>query len=448
MAIHMQNNDIYTVSRLNSEVRMVLEQQFQRIWLQGEVSNFVAAGSGHWYFSLKDSGAQVKVAMFRQHNRMASVRPQNGQQVLIKARISVYEPRGDYQLLAELLEDAGSGALQLQFEQTKARLLQDGLLASERKRPLPAMIQRLGIITSPTGAAIRDILTVLQRRAPGMEVILYPSLVQGASAARQLCQALTTAYRRDEVDALIIGRGGGSLEDLWCFNDEALARLIAQSPVPIVSAVGHEIDVTISDLVADIRAATPSAAAELVSSDQLHLMERLHRLRRALVQAQRQLLQRFSPRLEQLSQRLQARHPARQLQQQQQRLDDVGLLLQRRMQQQLQRLKAQQQLLDQRLRLASPVRTLQQQRAQLQPLQKALSQAIRQRLQQPQQRWQLLLARLDTVSPLATLARGYSISFDAQQQVLTDASQLQPGQQVHTRLAQGSFVAEVKATTP
>ncbi|MCC5826383.1 exodeoxyribonuclease VII large subunit [Alkalimonas sp.] len=441
----MQNKDIYTVSRLNSEVRMVLEQQFQRIWLQGEVSNFVAAASGHWYFSLKDSGAQVKVAMFRQSNRMASIKPQNGQQVLIKARISVYEPRGEYQLLAELLEDAGSGALQLQFEQLKARLLAEGLLASERKRPLPAMIQRLGVVTSPTGAAIRDILTVLKRRAPGIQVIIYPSLVQGASAAGQLCQALRQAYQRNEVDAIIIGRGGGSLEDLWCFNDEQLARLIAKSPVPIVSAVGHEIDVTISDFVADIRAATPSAAAELVSSDQLHLLERLQRLQRALVQAQHQQLQRFSPKVAQLTQRLQARHPSRQLQQQQQRLDELTTQLQRRLQQRLQQLTLQQASLGRQLSALSPAKKLQQHQQQLTQQQRLLGRAMQQHLQQQQQRWQLLLARLDTVSPLATLARGYSISFDEQHKVLTASSQLEEGQLVHTKLAEGSFVAAVTA---
>lgn len=443
--ISMQNKDIYTVSRLNSEVRMVLEQQFQRIWLQGEVSNFVAAASGHWYFSLKDSGAQVKVAMFRQNNRMASIKPQNGQQVLIKARISVYEPRGEYQLLAELLEDAGSGALQLQFEQVKARLLAEGLLASERKRSLPAMIQRLGVVTSPTGAAIRDILTVLKRRAPGMQVIIYPSLVQGSSAVAQLCQALSLAYQRNEVDAIIIGRGGGSLEDLWCFNDEQLARLIAKSPVPIVSAVGHEIDVTISDFVADIRAATPSAAAELVSSDQLHLLERVQRLQRALLQAQRQQLQRFAPRVAQLAQRLQARHPSRQLQQQQQRLDELGSQLLRRLQQRLQQFKQQQASLSRQLSALSPAKKLQQHQQQLNQQQRLLHRAMQQQLQQHQQRWQLLLARLDTVSPLATLARGYSISFDEQNKVLTDSNQLKKGQLVRTKLAQGAFVAEVTA---
>lgn len=444
----MQNKDIYTVSRLNSEVRMTLELQFERIWLQGEVSNFVAAASGHWYFSLKDSAAQVKVAMFRQNNRSATLKPQNGQQVLIKARISVYEPRGEYQLIAEMLDDAGTGLLQQQFEQLKAKLLAEGLFASERKRPLPAMVQRVGVITSPTGAAIRDILTVLQRRAPGIEVVIYPSQVQGTTAATQLIQALSAAYRRQEVDVLIIGRGGGSLEDLWCFNDETLARLIAQSPVPIVSAVGHEVDVTISDFVADIRAATPSAAAELVSSDQLHVLERVQRLRRALQQAQLQQLGRLKPRLDTLEQRLLARHPARQLLQQQQRLDELTLSLQRRMQQRLQQARLQQAHAERQLAQLSPLKMVQQQQRSLQQLKRQISRAMQQRWQQQQQHWQLLLARLNTVSPLATLSRGYSISFDEQGQVIHSVEQVKVGQSVTSKLANGEFQSTITEVKP
>lgn len=264
----MQNPDIYTVSRLNSEVRLTLELQFQQLWLVGEVSNFVAAASGHWYFSLKDQAAQVKVAMFKQANRHALVRPQNGQQVMIRARISVYEPRGEYQLLAEFIEPAGTGLLKQQFEQLKAKLAAEGLFAEERKKPLPATPRRVGIITSPTGAAVRDIITVMARRAPGIELIIYPCQVQGDTAAQQLRTMLSIAIQRNEVDVLIIGRGGGSIEDLWCFNDEQLARALAACPIPTVSAVGHEIDFALTDFVADVRAATPSAAAELVSPDQ------------------------------------------------------------------------------------------------------------------------------------------------------------------------------------
>jgi exodeoxyribonuclease VII large subunit len=440
----MQNPDIYTVSRLNSEVRLILELQFQRLWLVGEVSNFVQAASGHWYFSLKDQAAQVKVAMFKQANRTASVKPQNGQQVLIRARISVYEPRGEYQLLAEMIESAGDGLLKQQYEQLKSRLQAEGLFADERKQSLPAHINRVGVITSPTGAAIRDIVSVLQRRAPAIEVIIYPCLVQGEQAAGQLKHMLSTAIRRNEVDVLIIGRGGGSLEDLWCFNDEQLARAVAACPIPIVSAVGHEIDFALTDFVADVRAPTPSAAAELVSPDQSHLLERLRRLQSAIVQAQRSQLNRLRPGLQQLEQRLLALHPKRRLQQQQQRLDELQLRLNRVIGQQLANATRQQQYLQQSLQHLSPAKAVKQQHEQLQQLQQRLQRGISLQLKQQQQTLGRLSNQLNTVSPLATLARGYSITFDDKQQVLTSSKQLKAGDKVAIKLAEGGFDAEVK----
>lgn len=439
----MQNPDIYTVSRLNSEVRLTLELQFQQLWLVGEVSNFVAAASGHWYFSLKDQAAQVKVAMFKQANRYATVRPQNGQQVLIRARISVYEPRGEYQLLAEFIEPAGAGLLKQQFEQLKAKLAAEGLFAPERKRPLPVNPRRVGVITSPTGAAVRDIITVLARRAPGIELIIYPCQVQGETAAAQLRNMLGTAIRRNEVDVLIIGRGGGSIEDLWCFNDEALARAVADCPIPIVSAVGHEIDFALTDFVADVRAATPSAAAELVSPDQSQYLTALTQLQQRLSRAIRRQLAQQQPRLMQLQQRLQQLHPQRRLEQQQQRLDELQLRLQRRMQQHLQTARRQHSYLQQSLQHLSPAKAIKQQQLQLQQLAKRLQQAQQQQLKYSSQLLARLSAQLHTVSPLATLARGYSISFDSQQQALTSSAQLKVGDAINTRLAQGSFSAVV-----
>lgn len=443
----MQNPDIYTVSRLNSEVRLTLELQFQQLWLVGEVSNFVAAASGHWYFSLKDQAAQVKVAMFKQANRYATVRPQNGQQVLIRARISVYEPRGEYQLLAEFIEPAGAGLLKQQFEQLKAKLAAEGLFAPERKRPLPVNPRRVGVITSPTGAAVRDIITVLARRAPGIELIIYPCQVQGETAAAQLRNMLSTAIRRNEVDVLIIGRGGGSIEDLWCFNDEALARAVADCPIPIVSAVGHEIDFALTDFVADVRAATPSAAAELVSPDQSQYLTALTQLQQRLSRAIRRQLAQQQPRLMQLQQRLQQLHPQRRLEQQQQRLDELQLRLQRRMQQHLQTARRQHSYLQQSLQHLSPAKAIKQQQLQLQQLAKRLQQAQLQQLKQHKFNLIQLSKQLHTVSPLATLARGYSIAFDAQQQVVTRNSQLAPGDKVTVKLAEGAFEAEVKKLT-
>jgi len=438
-----QNPDIYTVSRLNSEVRLTLELQFQTLWLQGEISNFVAAASGHWYFSLKDSAAQVKCAMFKQANRNSSFRPQNGQQVLIRARISVYEPRGEYQLIAEFIESAGAGLLKQQFEQLKAKLAAEGLFDPAIKRPIPAQVQRVGVITSPTGAAIRDIVTVLNRRAPGIEVIVYPSQVQGDTAAAQLRNMLSSAIRRNEVDVLIIGRGGGSLEDLWCFNDEQLCRAVAACPIPIVSAVGHEIDFALTDFVADVRAPTPSAAAELVSPDQSHLLERIARLRNALIQAQRARMQQVAPKLINLSQRLLALHPKRRLQQQQQRLDELQLRLSAHIKRKISATQQQQQYLDKSLRQLSPVKTLLQHTQHINQLERRLINAQQMQLKQSKQQLAQLSSQLNTVSPLATLARGYSITFDNKQQVVTSSSQLKAGDKVVIKLAEGGFDAQV-----
>ncbi|WP_240223312.1 exodeoxyribonuclease VII large subunit [Rheinheimera hassiensis] len=439
----MQNPDIYSVSRLNSEVRLTLELQFQTLWLQGEVSNFVAAASGHWYFSLKDSAAQVKCAMFKMANRNSSFRPQNGQQVLIRARISVYEPRGEYQLLAEFIETAGAGLLKQQFEQLKAQLQAEGLFDPTRKKALPTQVQRVGVITSPTGAAVRDIVTVLNRRAPGIEVIVYPSQVQGETAAAQLRNMLSSAIRRNEVDVLIIGRGGGSLEDLWCFNDEQLCRAVAACPIPIVSAVGHEIDFALTDFVADMRAATPSAAAELVSPDQSHVLDRILQLKNRLLQAQRSRMQQVAPKLLNLSQRLLALHPKRRLQQQQQRLDELQLRLSASAKRAVQAAQQQQQFLDKSLRQLSPAKTLLAHTQHINQLERRLTNAQQLQLKQSKQQLAQLSSQLNTVSPLATLARGYSITFDEKQQVVTSASQLKTGDKITAKLAEGSISAIV-----
>jgi exodeoxyribonuclease VII large subunit len=439
----MQQADIYTVSRLNSEVRLTLELQFRQLWLVGEVSNFVAASSGHWYFSLKDQAAQVKVAMFKTSNRNAAFSPRNGQQVMVRARISVYEPRGEYQLLADFIEPAGDGLLRQQYEQLKAKLAAEGLFAPERKKQLPVNPRKIGVITSPTGAAIRDILTVLQRRAPGLEVIIYPSLVQGVQAASDLTAALQLAIRRNECDVLIIGRGGGSLEDMWCFNDETLARTIAHCPIPIVSAVGHEIDFSISDFVADLRAATPSAAAELVSPDQQHQLTQLMQLKQRLAQSMRQRLGFAAQQFLHQHSKLQLLHPARRLQQQQQRLDELQIRLSQAMQQRLARKSQQLQLQRKSLALVSPQQRLQRQQQQLQQLQHKLQQAMAGQQQQHRQRWQRLSGQLHIVSPLATLQRGYSIVFAEDGTVIKDQQQVAAGNKVLVRLANGGFSATV-----
>lgn len=440
-----QSPDIYTVSRLNAEVRLTLELQFQSLWLCGEISNFVAASSGHWYFSLKDQAAQVKAAMFRQSNRNAAFRPQNGQQVLVRARISVYEPRGEYQLLIDFIEPAGDGLLRQQYEMLKAKLAAEGLFAPERKKPLPITVQRVGVITSPTGAAVRDILTVLARRAPALEVVIYPALVQGNQAPADLLAALSHAIRRNEVDVLIIGRGGGSLEDLACFNDEQLARAIAACPLPIVSAVGHEIDFTIADFVADVRAATPSAAAELVSPDSKAQQEQLLLLQQRLGRAIRLALGHSAQQLLQQHNKLQLLHPKRRLEQQQQRLDELQMRLQQQITHRLAVCALQQQQLQHRLWQAQPdTSTAQNQLAVL--LQRA-ARATTQQLQRQQQQWQHQCSQLQQVSPLATLARGYSVVTAGDGQLLRSAQQVTPGSDVNITLSDGWLQAKVTAVT-
>ena len=441
-----QSPDIYTVSRLNAEVRLALELQFRQLWLCGEISNFVAASSGHWYFSLKDQAAQVKAAMFKQSNRNAAFRPQNGQQVMVRARISVYEPRGEYQLLVDFIEPAGDGLLRQQYEMLKAKLAGEGLFATERKKPLPATVRRVGVITSPTGAAVRDIVTVLQRRASAIEVILYPALVQGQQAAADLLAALSHAIRRNEVDVLIIGRGGGSLEDLACFNDEQLARAIATCPLPIVSAVGHEIDFTIADFVADIRAATPSAAAELVSPDSKAQLAQLQLVEQQLIRNLRLLLGQKAQQFLHLQNRLTLQHPKRRLEQQQQRLDELqGRLEQQTTQQlRLQRLRLNQ--LQERLLLAQPVFIQQQQH--IEQLMARAGRALRQQLLLSQQQWQHQSNQLHQVSPLATLARGYTVITDQSSTLVHSVKQVNIGEPLQIRVQDGHISAKVTATTP
>lgn len=435
---------IFTVSRLNSAVRILLEQEMGLVWLVGEISNLVLHSSGHWYFSLKDPSAQVKAAMFRGNNRRVAFRPQDGQQVLVQARLSLYEPRGEYQLIIESMRPAGDGQLQLQLEQLKQRLQAEGLFAAERKRPLPRQPQQIGLITSPTGAAIHDMLTVLKRRAPGIPVILYPAQVQGAQAADQLIAALQRANQRDECDVLIIGRGGGASEDLWCFNDERLVRAIANSLLPIVSAVGHESDVTLSDFAADLRAATPSAAAELVSPDQSEQLQRLQALSQRLTRANQQAFTLGTHRLHMLQQRLQHQHPERRLQQQQQRLDELQGRLRLALRQRLVDAGRQLERVDHRLHQQSPNVRLREARQRLGQQQQLLQRCVQQRLEQLRHRHGLLLTRLDAISPLATLARGYSITQDTQGQVLRSVTQTAPGQLLTTRLGDGELQVEVQ----
>lgn len=437
-----QLRDIYTISRLNREARATLEGHFPLLWVEGEISNLARPRSGHLYLTLKDEFAQVRAAMFRMKANHLHFSPKDGDQVLIRARVSLYENRGDYQLIIEQMEEAGDGALRRAYEQLRQRLEQEGLFGDKRKRPLPATPQTVGIITSPSGAAVRDIISVFRRRFPATRLILYPSAVQGEEAPRKLCAALASAVQRNECDALIIGRGGGSLEDLWAFNDEGLARAIHACPIPVVSAVGHEIDFTIADFVADQRAATPTAAAELLCPDGQQWRNQLQLLLQRLQRGYERHLREHRQQVDFLQRRLV--HPGRRLQQQAQRLDELDLRLQRQLDNRLQQHRQQLHSLQQRLQGQSPARTLRQARQQLEQLHARLDKNQQQLRQSKQIRLQHLAHALQAVSPLATLGRGYAIVTDTQDKILHSSHDTQAGQSIKARLAHGQLHCTVQ----
>jgi exodeoxyribonuclease VII large subunit len=390
--------DIYTVGRLNAEARMLLEGGLPALWVEGEISNFASPSSGHWYFTLKDRDAQIRCAMFRAANTRVGFRPKDGQQLLLRGRVSLYEPRGDYQLIAELMEDAGEGALRREFERLKAKLAAEGLFDPALKRPLPAMPKRIAVVTSPTGAALRDVLHILARRFPPAQVLVIPTPVQGAAATESIVNALDTASRRGDCEVIILARGGGSIEDLWCFNDERVARAIRRAAVPVVTGVGHEIDFTIADFAADVRAPTPSGAAELVVPDRRTLLAGLAGIQGRLQQLAGQWLARAMERFETLTQRLSRAHPGNRLQQQAQRLDELDLRMRR---------------------------------------------AWENHFARAGQRLQLAQRGLDAISPLATLERGYAIVTRANGMVLQDADEVRTGDEIEARLKRGSLKARV-----
>lgn len=435
--------EIWTVSRLNREARFALEQGFPPLWIEGEISNLARPASGHMYFSLKDDKAQVRCAMFRPQQRRMRFRPENGEKVLVRARVGLYETRGEFQLKVEAMEPAGLGALQRAFEELKAKLAREGLFDDALKRPLPAFPRCIGVVTSPTGAAIRDILSTLRRRYPMAGVIVYPVPVQGEGAAERIAAMLERAGRRAECDVLILARGGGSLEDLWSFNEEVVARAIRAFPVPVVSGVGHEVDFTIADFAADWRAPTPTGAAEAVSPDRLEwlqwLAQRRHRLERAI----REQLTRHRERIGVLTRRLQLRHPGQQLLQQGQRLDELELRARRSLQRHI---TTQRQYLDQlqgRLRIANPAHRIGRSDEALRGLARRLRREMHQRLATDRRRLDGLARALHTVSPLATLDRGYAIVENREGTIIRDARSVMAGDEIRARLGRGSLTAHV-----
>jgi exodeoxyribonuclease VII large subunit len=435
--------EIYSISRLNREARAVLEGEFPLLWVEGEISNLTRPRSGHIYFSLKDEFAQVRCAMFRMRAMNLAFSPRDGTQVLARVRVGLYEPRGDFQLVVDHMEESGDGALRRAFEALKQRLGAEGLFEEARKRPLPALPRCVGVVTSPSGAAIRDILTVLKRRFPSIPVVVYPVAVQGEGAAREIAEAIRLAGRRRECDVLIVGRGGGSLEDLWAFNEEVVARAIHDSPLPVVSAVGHEVDFTIADFVADVRAATPSAAAELLSPDREAWLQRLQRLEGRLAQLQQQQLRHYAQQLHWLGKRL--KHPGRRLQENAQRLDELEMRLLQAQRNLIRHKRARSETLLARLERHSPAARLQQLQQAQRELARRLQQGLRLRLSQLQQRLAAQAHTLETVSPLATLSRGYAIvSSAADDRIVRQADQVQVGDRLRTRLHQGELLCRVE----
>jgi len=440
--------NVFTVTRLNTTVRQLLEQEMGSVWLSAEISNFSQPASGHWYFTLKDDGAQVRCAMFRNSNRRVTFRPQHGQQILVRATITLYEPRGDYQLIIESMHPAGEGALQQQFELLKTKLAGEGLFDQQHKQPLPEPAKQVGVITSATGAALHDVLRVLHRRDPSLPVVIYPTPVQGADAPAAIVRAIELANQRAECDVLIVGRGGGSLEDLWSFNEERVARAIFASRIPVVSAVGHETDVTIADFVADLRAPTPSAAAEIVSRNQTELLRQLLSQQQRLEMAMDYYLAQQQRRFSRLDHRLQQQHPQLRLARQQTALFRLQQRLNEAMENRLRQTMRQQDRLAQRLAAHQPQPRLFQAQRQLEQMRYRLQQSLEKRLNHDRQRFATLAAQLEGVSPLATLARGFSVTTDLSGQVVKKTAQLQSGDTLRTRLDDGWVESQVTSVLP
>lgn len=411
---------VFSVSELNSQIRGLLEGEFPEFWIQGEISNFKAHSSGHWYFSLKDDSAQVSAVMFKGLNSKLKFSPETGLEVMVRGKVTVYEPRGNYQVFCQWMEPVGAGALQKAFEQLKEKLSKEGLFDEDRKRPLPEFPKHIGVVTSPTGAAIRDILNILRRRYRGAQVTVIPAMVQGETAAPSIVKGITLANQIDDLDVLIVGRGGGSMEDMWCFNDEGVARAIAACRVPVISAVGHEVDFTIADFVADLRAPTPSAAAELVVKNAEDLSESIRDDARRMLQSIRSTISSLTERWKSLHRQLV--DPRRKLQDLIMRCDELTTRLEQ-----------------------AAVRRFSDHRS-IDLLVQRLRSQIQSQYQNTSARYKQLVAKLDALSPLKVVERGYSIT-TAKEKVIKDVKQIKKGDEINIRFAKGQATAEVTSVT-
>ncbi|PYF82492.1 exodeoxyribonuclease VII large subunit [Marinomonas alcarazii] len=430
----------FTVSQLNRQIQQLLEASLPWILVEGEISNLAKPGSGHWYFSLKDDRAQIRCAMFKGKNAAVRFKPKDGDMVRLRARVTFYGPRGDCQLSVESMESAGEGALQQAFERLKNNLQAQGLFAAEHKKPLPTKPERVAIITSPVGAAVRDMIIAFRRRFPLTELTILPSLVQGQDASKNILRQLQRADGSGHFDAIILGRGGGSLEDLWCFNDEALAHAIFAAQTPIVSAVGHETDFTIADFVADVRAATPTAAAELLSPDRNQLIRQIEQQEKQLVRRMSRILEQSQQQLDFMIKRI--RHPKERIEQQQNQLDQLKRRLQHSMQRKVLEQQTQTANLAHRLERNSPIRRIDQDRQKLKDIDARLARALSNTLTNKQTAFARIIDKLNLVSPLNTLARGYAIA-SKDEQVIRSVKDVKKGDAISVRVQDGTIACDV-----
>jgi len=438
------DRSIFTVSELNNAVARLLEQEFAWIWVEGEISNLATPASGHIYFTLKDASAQVRCAMFRNRNRGLGFKPENGTKVVVRCKVSLYAVRGDYQLIVDQMEQAGAGELQRKYEQLKQKLAAEGLFSEDRKQAIPEIPSCIGVITSRSGAAIRDVLSVIARRFPSVPVKLYPVPVQGEEAAPAICRALDLAQRHEACDVLLLVRGGGSLEDLWPFNEESVARAMFECSIPIVSGVGHEVDITIADFVADYRAATPTAAAEHVTPDQQAWMQTLDWYQSRLEQLIDARVQRLTEKLSWLRVRLSQQHPLRQLQRIRERVHEIEQRMQITTSYSIRSEADRLQHLHTRLLACTPVPAIRQHHSTVERLQQRMRFSLTTAIETRKARFNSLASTLNAISPLQTMSRGYSITSTLEGRTVTDSDSVMTNQRIRTRLHKGQLVSRIE----
>jgi len=439
-----QERSVFSVSELNSAVARLLEQEFAWIWVEAEISNLATPASGHIYFTLKDAGAQVRCAMFRGRNRELKFKPENGCQVVVRCKVSLYEARGDYQLIIDRMEQAGAGALQRKFEELKHRLAAEGLFNEASKQDIPEIPACVGVITSRTGAAIRDVLSVIARRFPSLPVKLFPVPVQGEESAPAICHALELAQQHGACDVLLLVRGGGSIEDLWSFNEESVARAIFNCSIPVVSGVGHEVDITIADFVADHRAATPTAAAESVTPDQQAWMQTLDGYHLRLEQLASEKISRIGERLSWLGTRLTQQHPLSNLQRLGQRVAEIDKRMKITMDYKMRSANDRMQHVHTQLLSHSPAIAIRNYRNDIERLQQQAQFQIKSMVEQRYSHLRTLASTLNAISPLQTLSRGYSITSSADGQTITNTDSVSQNALINTRLHMGQLISRIE----